>query len=674
MRPSFRSLLDCASLMMMLLVALSHPAGAVDAIDVWIDPGHGGSAPGASAADGLPEHREAMLALQQSLALKGALQGLAYNTETTRSSDIDVSFSRRSRIASGLAANEFNFTATCQVFIIIHMNAVVDASARGTESYYSPTKPRLRTKDAYRADSSFAATVHPRLMANAAAVFLGCNSNRGVKVAGHFVSKWASVPTAYIEVCFISNTCQLGQIVQGSKQGVIASGIAAGVSFYIQPLGANALHSEATLAASDGITNSPATEIGPERPTVMPASVLATSEGFEDAAFPPSGWTLTTLGAPVPHRWFRSTDPLFVGAGSAGALVRGQSPEAVDEWLISPSVSMSSSEHSLRFIWAGNQFFASATNATCAVQPVGSSTWTTVWSLLDEPPGREWEFRERVIDLSAWIGDSVRVAFRVSGTNGADFMIDDVAFGSFPPTAVPSNDLCANALPLPAGSGSLNGTTCYAANYMSPPIGGSCVEDDFTGADVFFQFSAQAGDTLDASVTGSWFPVAYLVASCDSAVTTCLASTPSLGEADQFTGSFSHVFATTGTYYLVVDGVAGECGDFTLATALRGSTTGVDLGDLGSTPLSLASSPNPALGAVLFSGRLPTAILSPATLTVHDAAGRLLVTLDVVPSLGHFQISWDGRAATGARLPAGVYFARLSAGGESVARAVVLTR
>jgi N-acetylmuramoyl-L-alanine amidase len=674
MRTLSQSLLALALLVLVGPLVLPRQAGAVDAIDVWIDPGHGGSAPGASAADGLPQHQEKVLALQQSLALKGALQGLGYSTETTRSSDIDVSFSRRSRIASGLAANEFNFTATCQVFIIVHLNASTTASARGTETFYSPVKPRLKAKDAYRADSSFATTVHPRLIANAAAVFLGCHEDRHVKIAGHIVSKWASVPTAYIEVCFISNTCQLNQIVQGPKQGVIASGIAAGVSFYITPLGASGPTAATTAPAWDGITYTPRTEVGPERSPFVLASTQGYGEGFEDSTFPPAGWTLTTLGAPIPYRWLRTTDPLFVGAGSGGALVRGQSPGAIDEWLISPSVYISPPEHSLRFLWAGNQFFASAANATCAVQPVGSSTWTTVWSLLDEPPGREWEFRERVVDLSGWVGDSVRVAFRVAGTNGADFMIDDVAFGNFPPTVAPANDLCANAILLPAGNGTLNGTTCYASNNMSPPLGGTCVEDDFTGADVFYQVNAQAGDTLDVSVAGSWFPVAYLVASCDSAVTTCLASTPSLAEADQFTGSFRHIFAAAGTYYLVVDGVAGECGDFTIATAFHGTTTGVDPGGLGLESFTLSSSPNPTRGAVVFSGRLPELADSRATLTIHDAAGRLLAAFEVVPYSGRFQIAWDGRIASGASLPAGVYFAKLSVGGESIARPVVLTK
>lgn len=647
----------------------------VEQIDVWVDPGHGGGDPGNLPADNDSDHNESQISIQQSGALLTSLLNLGYNTALTRNADMFMTKPRRWKISNGSAANDVGFQATSQVFISIHMNSNPsrDTGPRGTETYYSPAKLRLKAKDAYRADSSFAATVHPRLMANAAAAFIGCNSNRGVKTALHTITKRSEVPSILVEVCFLTNPCQLTYIVQANKQAVIAEGIAAGVSFYIQPLGA-ITPPKTSIALWDGATYAPAIEGQSGIWSRTTFSIQSSTEGFEGGTFPPTGWTLTTLGAPSPYRWHRTTDPLFVGAGAGGALVRGQAPGAVDEWLISPKVLVTSAEHAVKFTWAGNQLFASAVNATCAVRPVGSMTWTTLWSLLNEPLGGEWDFRQQSLDLATWVGDSVQVAFRVAGTNGADFMIDDVSFGSFPPTTAPANDLCANAASLPSGHFSLNGSTCYAANNMAPPSAGACVADEFTGADVFYKFNAVAGDSMDISVIGNWFPVAYVVSGCDSAASSCVGSTPSLETADQFTGTTSIVFPSTGTYFLVVDGLEGECGDFALAGFVRGLTTGVELGDLSSTRLALTSFPNPVHGNVVFSGTIPLGPSTGGRLTIHDASGRLVTSLEAVPTSGRFQVEWDGRDANGSRAAAGVYFARFAVAGESVQRTVILTK
>ena len=464
-----------------VVVAASAPKTARCQIDVWVDPGHGGGDTGSSHPyDGMSAHYEKNITLQQGLALVGSLQGLGYNAVSTRSSDVFLTKVRRWKISNGTATNDQNFQSTCQVFISVHMNEDpnLDPNTKGTETYYSPSKLRLRAKDAYRADSSFAAAVHPRLIANANAAFLFCHADRHIKTALHTVTKRSEVPALLIEVCFLTNQCQLADIVQGGNQGVIADGIAAGVSFYITPLSANSPARSSPTVDWDGVTYTPETVTGPTIGPTMVASVESSSEGFDGPAFPPAGWTQTTLGGPVPYRWFRTTDPLFVGDGTAGALVRGRSPGSIDEWLISPMTFVSSHEHAVSFLWSGNALFASSANATCSVRPKGSVTWTTVWALLSESPGNEWQFRTRVADLTPWIGDSVQVAFRVAGANGADFMIDDVAFGNFQPTTTPPNDLCTNATQLPAGEATFAGSTCHATDNMAPPPGGSCVADD----------------------------------------------------------------------------------------------------------------------------------------------------------------------------------------------------
>ncbi len=65
----------------------------------------------------------------------------------------------------------------------------------------------------------------------------------------------------------------------------------------------------------------------------------------------------------------------------------------------------------------------------------------------------------------------------------------------------------------------------------------------------------------------------------------------------------------------------------------------------------------------------------PPELTVHDVTGREVRRLTGGPlAAGDHQIPWDGRTEDGARCPAGIYYIRLRAGEEVIARPVLITR
>ncbi len=63
-------------------------------------------------------------------------------------------------------------------------------------------------------------------------------------------------------------------------------------------------------------------------------------------------------------------------------------------------------------------------------------------------------------------------------------------------------------------------------------------------------------------------------------------------------------------------------------------------------------------------------------LLIYDAKGRLVRSLvDTEWGAGHRAVAWDGRGASGRRLPTGVYFARLTVDGRvAAARKVVIAR
>ena len=469
------------------------------------------------------------------------------------------------------------------------------------------------------------------------------------------------------------NQCQQNKIAANGNQGLVTDGIAAGVSFAISP-GGPAPQRRPSVIAGPMVNARPAS--GPTDAGNRPASakqVHATSEGFEATAFPPAGWTTTTLGGPVAYTWQRTTDAFYVHAGVGAALVGGESPGAIDEWLISPMTFLGATDQAVSFHWSANRYFASSVNAECLVRPRGTSTWTRVWQLIDEPSGGEWEWKQRVASLVPWVGDSVQVAFRASGTNGGDVNIDDFAIGNFTPTAPPANDLCANAIALPAGNFSLSGTTLYAANDADPakPDSTACSVEQISSGDVFYSFNAVTGDTLQTTVAADWPAVVYVVDGCDSSTAHCLVMAGQYEPIGQDGTGFTYVFGSTGRYYLVVDGMDGEAGAFQLTGWLRGPTTDVG-GPTTPNGLSLVASPNPAGREVAFSGTVSTAVSGSARVRVVDVAGRTVAALDAPIASGTFRVRWNGLYADGHRARAGVYFASVEVSGHSLARTIVL--
>src|SRR5206468_4356809 len=83
--------------------------------------------------------------------------------------------------------------------------------------------------------------------------------------------------------------------------------------------------------------------------------------------------------------------------------------------------------------------------------------------------------------------------------------------------------------------------------------------------------------------------------------------------------------------------------------------------------------PNPTSGAVSFDLDLPSTRAVRAS--VCDVSGREVARLaDRTLAPGRHRLEWNGRARSGARVPAGVYFLRVAAGEASLRRSVVVLR
>jgi len=101
---------------------------------------------------------------------------------------------------------------------------------------------------------------------------------------------------------------------------------------------------------------------------------------------------------------------------------------------------------------------------------------------------------------------------------------------------------------------------------------------------------------------------------------------------------------------------------------------GEDIAGLTTQLALLGISPNPFNPTVVLTFTVPAESKS-VSLTIHGVDGRLVCRLLAIQlNEGEHSIAWRGRDDEGRRLPSGVYFARLHAGGDITMRKMLLVQ
>ncbi|NCU17680.1 hypothetical protein GW534_07910 [Bacillus sp. P1(2020)] len=192
---------------------------------VYLDPGHGGSDPGA-VAGGL---KEADINLDIAKKVESLLKQRGYTVYMSRTGNTTVGLYDRPAEANRLNTD---------IFVSIHTNSG-SSSARGIESYYYKYKPEYPPKinkelhnDPVRVAQSIklAESVQKHMIKGTGA------PNRGVKGAAFAVTRESIMPATLIEVGFISNPSERSQLATDSYRAKIARGIADGIDAYFKSL------------------------------------------------------------------------------------------------------------------------------------------------------------------------------------------------------------------------------------------------------------------------------------------------------------------------------------------------------------------------------------------------------------------------------------------------------
>ena len=149
-----------------------------------IDPGHGGTDPGAVGIDGGAYPNEEDFVLDVALRLRTLLQNAGAEVVMTRTTDATVSLTTRRDLTNAEDPD---------AFLSIHCNSFSDAIAHGTETFWWTS--------GNSSDQALATDVQSRMMAAFAL------TNRGVKQANFTVIS-ANPPASLAEMMFISNQAE----------------------------------------------------------------------------------------------------------------------------------------------------------------------------------------------------------------------------------------------------------------------------------------------------------------------------------------------------------------------------------------------------------------------------------------------------------------------------------
>ena len=154
---------------------------------ITLDPGHGGSDPGAIGASGI---KEKQIALEISMRVKELLEKEGAKVFMTRTTDKDVYAPNASDRAELQARVNVAEKHNSDLFLSLHINSSVNKSVGGFSSYYYPKTDN---------DLKIAKTIQDKFAKN-----FGVD-NLGVRQANFYVVKRCSMPATLLEMCFISN-------------------------------------------------------------------------------------------------------------------------------------------------------------------------------------------------------------------------------------------------------------------------------------------------------------------------------------------------------------------------------------------------------------------------------------------------------------------------------------
>jgi N-acetylmuramoyl-L-alanine amidase len=185
---------------------------------IVLDPGHGGKDVGARGKRGVNEKD---INLDIAKRVRDKLQAKGVNVVMTRSKDVFIELWRRVSIASNYKAS---------LFVSIHTNAARNRSVNGIEVFYFAGASAKLNGPYYRQNQNqsyqYARLAQAQMRKDVK------SASRGVKNARYYVLKNARTPAVLIEVGFITNSWEEGNLVSPYHREKLAQAITQSIVDY----------------------------------------------------------------------------------------------------------------------------------------------------------------------------------------------------------------------------------------------------------------------------------------------------------------------------------------------------------------------------------------------------------------------------------------------------------
>ena len=189
--------------------------GGIGGKIIVLDPGHGGSDPGAIGPTGLQEKQ---VTLPIAEYLKSILEAKGAKVILTRTTDVDVYGPHASGVDELQARVNVANGNQADAFISIHINSFSNPNVGGIATYYF---------DGSDQSKKLASSVQEQIAEHS-----GFNGDRGIQQGNLYVLRHSLMPSILVELGFISNPKEEGHLKESATQKDFANELAKGLEIY----------------------------------------------------------------------------------------------------------------------------------------------------------------------------------------------------------------------------------------------------------------------------------------------------------------------------------------------------------------------------------------------------------------------------------------------------------
>ncbi len=163
-----------------------------------------------------------------------------------------------------------------------------------------------------------------------------------------------------------------------------------------------------------------------------PEQRVVIDEKFDDAQFPPNGWTVnqshqtnTWMRGNIDGYNFSSIDPTNVSSAFCPWIAADQ-----DEWLISPPFALTSGTATIEFYSLYSIDWLTAATLKLLISVDGGSNWTQIWEAVNDGQPRSWRYQN--VDITQYANNpNMKLAWQYVGNDGDVAAIDNVKLTGF---------------------------------------------------------------------------------------------------------------------------------------------------------------------------------------------------------------------------------------------------